>query len=391
MYLWSLIIYTCWLMIAMVCATVYAESWTWSDYQLYRQKHSTSYTLSRNSPSQTIDCMTGVVSGHMITVDPWCLLYPIELVPLIQAASWVRTYIDGFVWGYQFDQDQFTYTGAQIVWKKLHPVYYQTYELPWQFKFDWFDDLYDKKSFWFPIFPAQDPWIDASQIQVTDQDAGILSHLQSKWITLQIPLLARYRIQMQQYYLTVVERNLRQYGRCSKQNYIVARSALDDLYLLPWQIFQINSVLAGLDGYCQWATPWQYLFYAGVCGVSTQLFRTSLLMPWLVPLIRHSHNERYTKYYGEKVVWDDAAILDYRKQFLIQNQSNKPILIKWWAKDDNHYLIGITTNTDPTVTITKQQIAPLKWQVTKTVVYSGKVADIGLWTSNYIRTNNEQN
>lgn len=355
-----------------------------SDYQSYRN---TTHTETKIDEPEIWSC-SGSIVDQMAIVEPWCLLKPTEIVALPLVASGVWSYIDDFIWGYQFDQEEFVYTGAKIVWKQIPLQYYQTYDLPKSLKFDVGFSSHIP-SLW--SFPAQNPRTIASMIQINDEDQVHLQRLQSAGVRLRIPLLTRYRIQMESYYFAVVERNLRNYGRCSKHNYIMARSALHDLYLLPWQSFTINPLLAGLDGYCEWATPWQYLFYAGVCGVSTQLFRTSLLMPWLVSTVRHGHNEWHTKYYGQKVVWDDAAILDYRKQFTIQNQHSNPLLIKWRAKWDSHYLVGITQNIHPIVTISKKEISPLQWQVQKTVFASWQIIQTGEWTTTYLRKNHEQN
>lgn len=371
-----------WLIIGVQCQA--DQIWTWSDYLSYRQTNVWYWAVSIED---TMHC-SGYLSGANIILDPICLIQPIELIPMPEVVSGVWHYIDYFIWWYQFEKEDFEYTGAHVAWKHIIPNIYQSYDLPRQIQYS----LTFRPFFLLPSqFPAQDPWISASVVTVASGDYYHLLALQQDGVRLSIPLLAWYRIQFESYYLAVVERNLREYGRCSKKNYLLAWEALHDLYLLPGQSFTINPLLAGLDGYCQWATPGKYLFYAWVCGVSTQLFRTSLLMPGLTPTERHGHNEWYTKYYGDKVIWDDAAIIDYRKQFTIQNQTKHAILIKWWSQWDSHYLVGLTTHTRPTVRIIKKEIAPLQWQVTKTVLYSGHVTQTGSRTTTYTRKNSDQN
>jgi hypothetical protein len=325
----------------------------------------------------------------MIIINPICLIAPVELVDIRQASSGVRQYIDHFEKEYRFDDDEFIYTGGKVIWKDIPYLIYQNYEIPNIIKFNiWFIQSVTPDII---HIPKQNPWTMASMIHTDFQYSGIIYDLVNQGVQIKIPLLARYKIQFESYRLSVVDRNLREYGKCSKTNYVLAFEALHDLYLLPNESFTINSLLANLDWYCQWATPGRYLFYAWVCGLSTQLFRVSLLTPWLETIERHGHSERYTKYYGEKVVWDDAAVYNYDKKFTIQNKSNYPILIKWWISGDSHYMIGITRQSNIITQIQKKEIWSLEWQVIKKNFASGSLVESGVWTTKYSIKNKDQN
>jgi len=70
------------------------------------------------------------------------------------------------------------------------------------------------------------------------------------------------------------------------------------------------------------------MFYGGVCGVSSLLFRISLLQPDIQIIQRYPHSEWYTIYYGDTVEGDDAAVIEMRKQFEIKNTGATPIYFR---------------------------------------------------------------
>ncbi|HMT27599.1 MAG TPA: VanW family protein, partial [Candidatus Absconditabacterales bacterium] len=89
------------------------------------------------------------------------------------------------------------------------------------------------------------------------------------------------------------ERQIDNYGDCSRINYLVALKKLEGLYLEPGEKYTINDALSNQPNYCMGSVPGKYLFYQGVCGASTQLFRVSLLMPDIQITERANHSQRY--------------------------------------------------------------------------------------------------
>lgn len=88
------------------------------------------------------------------------------------------------------------------------------------------------------------------------------------------------------------------------------------------------------------------MFYGGVCGAATQLFRASLLSPQISIIKRYGHSQRLVPYYSEYVFGDDAAIYEMSKQFEIKNQSLNEVYIKYLQKNGGVYLAIITPEKD---------------------------------------------
>lgn len=195
------------------------------------------------------------------------------------------------------------------------------------------------------------------------------------------------------YSFYAVKRSVADRWDCSQQNFEVALQALDTKTLQPGQELNINKIVANLPWYCKWGSKQDYLFYGGACGASTQLFRLSLLMPHLSVVERFGHSERYARYYSDLVVWDDAAIYQMSKQFIVKNTSNEEIYFRTRQQWDERYLIGITANkSQDLVRIEKRQVDNLAWQVKK-IVYksSGLVKSTNSRLSNYLKKNYQQN
>lgn len=156
--------------------------------------------------------------------------------------------------------------------------------------------------------------------------------------------------------------------RCTQTNYLVAVSSLDRLLLMPGATLNLNRRIEYLPGYCKGKGDTWLMFFGGVCGVSSQLFRGTMLSEMLTVLQRHPHSQRYTQYYTDDVWWDDAAIYQMSKQFEIRNDSDQPVLFRTVQYQDIMYLVTISPTIPPTYTsIQKQQLWPRSSTVTKSI------------------------
>lgn len=159
---------------------------------------------------------------------------------------------------------------------------------------------------------------------------------------------------------------------CVKHNFITALESLNNKIIKPGQSLNLNNQVKNLD-YCIWKSTRPYLFYGWACGASTQLFRVSLMMPYLQVTQRHAHSIRYTQYYWQKVFGDDAAIYEMYKQFEVKNNGFHDILLKTFYNDNKVSLVGIQhTKNPPTVLIKKKQIWHNQGQIKKFIIDSAK-------------------
>lgn len=272
----------------------------------------------------------------------------------------------------------------------------ETTAMMWQFV-DRFDDLYELDKQEFSYY-----W--AKPVMKNNFSAQNLTTLKKNWIALKRYSLIGKPIRVTKYDLAYdqfkqfsfywAERQIDNYGACSRTNYLVALWKLEWLYLEPGEKYTINDALSNQPNYCMGSVPGKYLFYQGVCGASTQLFRVSLLMPKIEITERANHSQRYVKYYDEYVYWDDAAIYERSKKLSIVNSSSEPVFFKTLGDEWVKYLIWITPTTDPQfVKLSKKQTGRLKWEVTKTV-FDKKTDTLTTkqsWTAFYSKKNYEQN
>lgn len=111
------------------------------------------------------------------------------------------------------------------------------------------------------------------------------------------------------------------------------------------------------------------MFYQGICGVSSMAFRASILDPEITITKRSSHAKWYAKYYGEKVVGDDASMYEDIKEFEIQNNSATPLLIKSKIIGDTPYLVYIhQTPLSSPVSVSKKETGPLSALLERSIV-----------------------
>lgn len=124
------------------------------------------------------------------------------------------------------------------------------------------------------------------------------------------------------------EKEIGMMGPCTKHNYLLAFKQLDGKVLKAGEEFNFNHYLMKLKGYCKGQGEKKFLFYGGVCGVASQLFRAGLTSPQIEITQRDGHNDRYAKYYGGVVEGDDAAVYETSKRFKFRNSSASDLVIK---------------------------------------------------------------
>jgi hypothetical protein len=120
---------------------------------------------------------------------------------------------------------------------------------------------------------------------------------QGKEISFTKTELARYRAKQLAFYVSTKDLSL--LSRCNTQNYTLALQRIDGYLLKPGASFNANRELAKVKGYCTGRGEKNFLFYGGVCGMTAQVFRTTIIHPNIAILKRHPHNERFVQYYGE--------------------------------------------------------------------------------------------
>lgn len=162
---------------------------------------------------------------------------------------------------------------------------------------------------------------------------------------------------------------------CTKHNYLLAFEHLDGKKIAPWETFNLNTYLVNLKGYCTGQGEKNFLFYGGVCGVASQLFRASLTSPQIRVDERHGHNDRYARYYGNIVDGDDAAVYERSKKFIIINTSETDIIIKT-SRAENETVLYFVTDAgvvdNQRVEINKNRTSSLSLNLHKTIYQKSK-------------------
>lgn len=228
------------------------------------------------------------------------------------------------------------------VWNQIEwfSGYYEPYSI--SFNYYWATPKFKKK--WNPYLQ----WNEKSDQLVTEA---------IKWrkkIKITYNELAQYYAEHLSYF--VADKDLSNLWNCSRTNYMLAMETINNYVMNPWDIFNANQNLSVIKDYCKWETEEEYLFYGGVCGMVSQLFRVSLLSPDIIITQRFPHNEWFVQYYGEEVLWDDAAVYERSKQFEIQNLGNSDIVFKVREEWNNIILVAISPPTNKWVRISKNHI-----------------------------------
>jgi vancomycin resistance protein YoaR len=166
--------------------------------------------------------------------------------------------------------------------------------------------------------------------------------------------LARYWVQDLAFYVS--EKDFSLLSPCNTQNYTLALQQLDGQVLNPGESFNANRELSKVKGYCTGRGEANFLFYGGVCGMTAQVFRTTLIHPSIEIVKRRPHNERFVQYYGEEIGGDDAAIYEMSKQFEIKNIGTEDIAFKVKRNAKHTLLVAISPRTPQWVEISKQPL-----------------------------------
>jgi hypothetical protein len=200
-------------------------------------------------------------------------------------------------------------------------------------------------------------------------DYAFLLDLQKKWTKIKISdLQLAYIISKSWSWYGVWKWDIWSLKPCTKQNYYVAFSSLSDYVRASWTDLNLNDIISHRAGYCKGTGPKNLMFYGGVCGFATQLFRLSLLIPNVDIVERYWHSQRYVPYYSEYIFGDDAALYQNNKKLILKNNLSTNIYLKTLDKWTATYLIAIVPQKiNSYVEIRKEQIWNLKWEVTKIV------------------------
>ncbi len=172
----------------------------------------------------------------------------------------------------------------------------------------------------------------------------------------------------------VVRKDMSNQWPCGRQNFMLAYNSLNNLILEPGKVFNLNAHIAYNPNYCQFDWP-NYMFNWGVCWVSTQLYRITLLHPDLAVRERHPHSKRWVQYYADYIYGDDAAMYEDIKNFKIENTWTDPILIKNLDRAEYNkkynYLVAVSPKRlGKKVAVTKKQTWQLSSTVTKQIIDS---------------------
>jgi hypothetical protein len=166
-------------------------------------------------------------------------------------------------------------------------------------------------------------------------------------------------------YISIAKRDISKYSSCAATNFKVGMKALSAWVLLkPGQVRNANQAFSYLEGYCTGESKQVYRFYQGICGVTSMVFRVSMLAPQLDITKRAGHTDRYTTYYGQQVVGDDAAIYEDIKQFEIQNTSTGDVVLKSLRVGSDPYVVLISQSPlQSPLLLQKQTLDALKAQI----------------------------
>lgn len=208
---------------------------------------------------------------------------------------------------------------------------------------------------------------------------------------IQIPLETIAMEQLRKYGIVAADRDISKYGNCATQNFMVGMKAMEHIVIEPGTTRNANQTFAYLPWYCTWSTSEPYMFYQWICGVSSMAFRASMLDPDVTILKRSGHTKWFTKYYGDTIYGDDAAIYENIKQFEIRNDSDYPLYIRSKIIWDRPYLVFISPHPlSSKVQLKKEQTGPLSAHIERNFMRDGKIITES-WNSEYAVKTDEGN
>ena len=235
-----------------------------------------------------------------------------------------------------------------------------------------FKNIYNLEATWFnydtaqPIFTKT--FLDLGKIK-KNLDKQTILHLAYQNIDFEIDEKDIAYQSIKNYSFFVADKDLKWRAWCRLVNYNIAINLFNNKLLKPWETYNTNKEFAQhTNEYCGHESGY-YLFYGWVCGASTQLFRVSLINPYIKVLQRYWHSQRYVWFYGNYIYGDDAAIYQRSKQFEIQNIWEKEIYFKVWEKNGHKYLLSVYPDKNYyTTKVQRQQVSYTKAYVGKQVL-----------------------
>lgn len=269
---------------------------------------------------ENMKCSYTMEKKDTYIIDPICLVQnDLPKIWFTEAIDYLWPYIQWFNSVYNDISTIFSYEGTS-------PIFKQDYE----------------------ILPKN---IQEKYILITIQEQG-------KKIRIHKSSLAYQTIKNANFFTVYKDTSLLK--NCTSKNYNVALQRFNGILFWPGEIFNVNKMIMNLPGYCKWSWRTDLLFYGGVCGFATQLFRTSLLIPQIEVTKRYGHNEWIVPYYYDYIFWDDAALYEMSKQLEIKNNSEYNMYFKVLeVKKGNYFVIIIPEKNNQWVTIKKNQTQQL--------------------------------
>ena len=209
----------------------------------------------------------------------------------------------------------------------------------------WFSQYYsDAVSF---FYKPSEPLYDYSvldkykQYKSTLYEKLVITYMENKNKKVMIDKKIFSKIMFDRFSFYSVPTNLTNRSNCSLVNYRLAVSKLDWIELKSWEELNLNSLISYDPRACKWTLWNNYMFFAGSCGASTQLFRLSLIMTNLEVIERHAHSKWRSYYYWDKITWDDAAMFENSKKFIIKNNFDTSIYFKVYEQWNFSYLVWV--------------------------------------------------
>lgn len=209
-----------------------------------------------------------------------------------------------------------------------------------------FYDIYQQDSYYF-TYKATKPYFKYSiydrylknRWNIYEKIAILYWTSENRMIKINNEILAKLMFENYSFYS--VPTNLANRWPCSLTNYKLAIWKLNWLELKPWEVLDLNKLISNDPHSCKWSSTKSFLFYWWSCWASSQLFRLSLIMPDITVLERAWHAKRRALYYGANIMWDDAAMYENSKKFVIRNDFNTSIYFIAYEKWNYVYLVWI--------------------------------------------------
>ncbi|HMY80963.1 MAG TPA: VanW family protein [Candidatus Absconditabacterales bacterium] len=288
------------------------------------------------------------IIGSGLQMSLGCVLhrmYPV--IPFEESLHLVRDHIDSIDRVYDIAQPSFEFSGSRLYSSRLERMYDIEHTI-------------DSMSSW----------------------ERVVRSMTNQTITVPLSYIA-YR-QLKEYGIVAADRDISLYGDCAKQNFMVGMKAMEHIILDSGGTRNANKTFAYLSGYCTGLEDGPtYMFYQGICGVSSMAYRASLLNPSIDIVKRSNHTKWYTKYYGDIIYGDDASLYEDIKQFEIRNNSDQLLIIKSKLISGKPYLVFLHPKPLPsTITLTKQQTGPLSAMIARSRIQDGELQK-QQWFSNY--------